>query len=171
MKIELTLDDPNRLIAEVQRLFAERGGRLQEIPEIAIRKGVFMLQALVQKHVPKATSTYARNVVGTVRRIANDLVEGKVGTFVLYAEFLERGTGRFGPFGRPFEIRAKRAKALFWGQRVGGSVRDPKAQLLFRRKVTIQGMKPRAPFQKAIKEFLPRFVALIEAELAKGVTA
>jgi hypothetical protein len=37
--------------------------------------------------------------------------------------------------------------------------------------VRVQGMKPRAPFAKAMAKFLPRYVQIIEQELARETAA
>ena len=64
-----------------------------------------------------------------------------------YAEFVHEGTGIYGPLKRPFIVRARRAKALAFMGKAGSMV--------FRRQVTIQGMRPRPFLAEAARRVLP----------------
>lgn len=154
-------DDPNKLVTQVTELLRERGQAIRRVPDRAIRRGVFELLGEVQKLVPKKTSTLVRSITAAVNRISADVIEGKVGSFLEYARFIEEGTGVYGPKGQPITIVAKNKKALFWG------AQNAKGGPLMARRVVIQGIKPRAPFATAVGAFLPRYLQIIEEELAK----
>ena len=188
MSVELKWDDPNLLLQNVQQMLAARGTAIRAVPNLAIRKGVIILTGMVKDVAPKKTSTFARSVIGLVKKISEDLVEGIVGSPMAYARYLEEGTGIYGPKGRPFVVEAKPGKTLFWGQRASMGTRlsdraslyrtsatksgvttvaSKGTDLVFRKRVTIQGMRARAPFAKAIAAFLPRYLELVESELAR----
>ena len=188
MSVELTWEDPNLLLQQVQQMLIARGSEIRAVPNTAIRKGVIILTGMVKDLAPKKTSTFVRSINGVVRKITEDLIEGMVGSPMSYARYLEEGTGIYGPKGKPFTVEAKPGKSLFWGQRSAFATRvsDRKAlfrtsstksgvttvagkgeDLVFRKRVTIQGMRARAPFARAIAAFLPRYVELLEADLAK----
>jgi hypothetical protein len=195
MSVEMKWDDPNQLLQNVQQLLAARGTAIRAVPNSAIRKGVIILTGMVKDIAPKKTSTFARSVIGLVKKIGEDLVEGVVGSPMAYARYLEEGTGIYGPKGKPFVVEAKPGGTLFWGKLNGiaGSGRAAYSRLsdrkevfrtsstksgfttnqsrsegfIFRKRVTIQGMRARAPFAKAIAAFLPRYLELVEQELAR----
>ena len=70
----------------------------------------------------------------------------------------------FGPKDQPITIVAKNAQGLFWG------AFDGKGNALIRKKVIVQGMKPRPTFATAITQFLPRYQQIIQDHLS-GVAA
>ena len=154
-------DNPDKVLAEVRTMLGDRVAGMKAVPERAIRRGTAELLKLVQKYAPKKTSTLVRSLTMVVEKIAEDLVEGRVGTWLDYGRYLEEGTGIFGPKKRAITIIANKKKALYWG----GSDEDGDA--LIRKRVVVKGIKPRGYFAKAIAEFLPRFVAIIEEELAR----
>lgn len=165
MSISFEWNNPNQVIAEVRRLLDARGQAIRRVPERAVRRGTFELLKLVQQEVPKATTTLVKSITAVVTRISADLVEGKVGTWIEYARYLEEGTGVYGPRKRPITIVARRRRGLFWG------AYDEHDDPIVRKRVTIQGMKPRAPFAKAMALFLPRYIEIIEQELAREASA
>ncbi len=159
--VEFRWDNPNQVVAQVRQMLEERGQAIRRVPEMAVRRGTFELLKLVQEETPKVTSTLVRSLTAVVNKIAADVIEGKVGTWLEYARYVEEGTGIHGPKKQPILVTAKQAKALFWGGY------DKDGEPVFRRRVTIKGMKPRAPFGKAMARFLPRYIEIIEQELAR----
>lgn len=118
---------------------------------------------MVQDLAPKKTSTFVRSLTAVVEKISDDITQGRVGSGVEYARYLEEGTGVHGPKGQPITILPKGKKALFWG------AFDGKGNALIRRKAIVQGMKPRAPFGTAIARFIPRYEVIVRDELRKGL--
>ncbi|MGE5487567.1 MAG: HK97 gp10 family phage protein [bacterium] len=165
MSIQFEWDNPNRVVAEVTRMLNDRGRAIRAIPDRAVRRGTFELLKLVQTKVPKVTSTLVRSITAVVKRISADVVEGKVGTWLEYARYVEYGTGIYGPLKRPITIAAKNKRGLFWG------AYDEDGKPIVRRRVQIKGMKPRSPFGQAVAEFLPRYIEIIQQELAREATA
>ena len=165
MKIEFEFTNEQGLRAELDRVLRERGGAIRRVPASALRRGTFELLVMVQDLAPKKTATFVRSITAVVEKISADLSQGKVGSHLEYARYLEEGTGVFGPKGQPFQILPSAKKALFWGAFDGGG------RALIRKSVIIQGMKPRAPFGTAIARFIPRYEAIIQEELAKGLAA
>jgi hypothetical protein len=161
MILELKWDDPNATFLRVQQMLRDRGEAIARVPDRAIRRGTFELLALVQQRVPKKTTALVKSLQAVVQKISADLLEGKVGSHLHYAKYVERGTGVHGPSGKPFSIVARHKKALFWGAYDGGG------KPIFRRRAVVQGMKPRAPFRLALAQFLPRYLEIIQQELAK----
>jgi hypothetical protein len=161
MKVEFEWKDPNLVLSQVQKMLVERGERIARVPERALRRGTFELLKLVQAEVPKLTSTLVRSITATVNRISADMIEGRVGTWLVYARYLEEGTGIYGPKKKPILITARNKKGLFWG------AHDAEGRAIVRRSVLSPGMKPRAPFAKAMANFLPRYQQIILEELAR----
>lgn len=158
-------DNPDALLAQVRSLIQDRAGQIRRVPERAIQRGCFELLRLIQQKAPKKTSTLVRSLHVVIRRLTEDLIEGKVGTWLAYARYLEEGTGLYGPRKQAITIVPKAKKALFWGGY------DAKGNALVRRRAVVKGIKPRGYFAAAIAEFLPRYVQIIEDELAKGQAA
>jgi len=161
MKIEFHWQDPDSLLKEVTRALRAQGVKLQRIPEMAVRRGAFELQARIQANVPKKTGTLVRNIGVRIERAAGGVVIASVGTHMQYAPFIEYGTGLFGPMKREILITAKSKKGLFWG------AYDRDGRPIVRRSVRIRGMKPRAPFGQAVRDFLPRYQEIIRQELER----
>lgn len=161
MTLEFNLDDPKALAEQLDAVLQDRAGAIRRVPASAIRQGVFELLALIQRRVPKKTATLVRSITAIVVKVSEDVIEGKVGTPLQYAKFLEEGTGIYGPKQQPITIVAKNRKALFWGayDGLGGP--------LFRTRVIVKGIKARHNFAKAIAEFLPRYQQIIEQHLAQ----
>lgn len=157
--------DPDQLLARVRRMLEDRAGAMRAIPARAVRRGTFELLRMVQAQAPKKTGTLARSLHAQVQEFSLDFVEGRVGTWLEYARYLEEGTGVFGPLRRPIVIVPKAKQALFWG------AFDGDGKPIVAKRVTIQGIKPRAYFAQAIIEFLPRYVRIIEEEIARETTA
>ena len=162
--MSLEWQNPNRVLAELRRLLAEGGQRISRIPESAIRRATFELQARVKDLVPKKTATLARSISAVVERQSGGILVGRVGTHLKYAQFLEYGTGLYGPEQREIVITARNRKGLFWG--AFGQDGRP----IIRRQVRIKGMKPRASFGTAVTAFLPRYLEIVQQELAKAAS-
>jgi Bacteriophage HK97-gp10, putative tail-component len=154
-------DNPNALLAQVRSMLESRGGQIRAIPDRAIRRGAFELLRLIQQKAPKKTGTLVRSLHADIRQLTADLLEARVGTWLEYARWLEEGTGIYGPAKRPIVIVPKSKKALFWGGY------DENGGPLIRRRAVVKGIKPKGYFAEAIAEFLPRYVQIIEEELAK----
>ena len=158
--IEFAWQDPNRLLSQVRKLLEAQNTRIKRVPEMAIRSAAFELQARVMERLPKKTSTLVRSVSVRFERPATEVFVARIGTHMAYARYIEEGTGVHGPKARPIVIVAKNKKALFWGAK-------RKGKFVFRRRVTVQGMKPRPVWAQQTKAFLPRYSEIIRRELAK----
>jgi Bacteriophage HK97-gp10, putative tail-component len=156
MPIDFQFEDADTLTAQLNEILAARGAEIKAVPVSALRQGIFELLALCQEIAPKKTSTFVRSITAVVIRISEDASEGKVGSPLEYARYLEEGTGVFGPKGQPITIVAKNAKGLFWG------AYDGKGNALIRKKVIVQGMKARPTFSTAIAQFLPRYQQIVQ---------
>jgi len=159
--MEFDWKNPDEVAAEVERRLRARGAALRRIPERAVRRATFELLALVQRLVPKATSTLVRSITAKVERPAPGLVEGRVGTWLEYAPWVEEGTGIYGPRREPILILPKRKRALFWG------AVDASGKPVIRKKALVRGMRPRRPFGRALRQFVPRYVRIIEQEIER----
>lgn len=159
--IQFEWDNPNALLAQVRSLLEDRAGHIRKVPNRAIQRGAFELLRLVQQKAPKVTGTLVRSLHVDIRQLTADLIEGRVGTWLAYARYLEEGTGIHGPRKQPILITAKAQRALFWG------AYDEHGKPFIRRSVMVQGIKPRGYFAEAIGEFLPRYVQIIEEEIAR----
>jgi hypothetical protein len=162
MPTNFSWDDPNALFLEVDKMLKTQGTKIRAVPERAVRRGTIELMRLIQAKMPKKTSTLVRSVNFVVRRISADLVEGVVGTPLAYAQFVEEGTGIYGPKRTPIIIMAKNRQALWWG------AFNEKGKKLMVTRVTNPGMKAQHPFALAVAEFLPRYTEIINEELAKA---
>lgn len=158
--------DPNRLLDEVTRLLAERGAAIRSIPGRAVRRGAPELTALIKEETPKVTSTLVRTINFTIEEPGGGVVIARVGTHMRYARFVEEGTGIYGPKKQPIVIEARNKKALFWGL-YEPNPKTGKDEPVFRRRVVVKGMKPRRMFGKGVERFLPRYVAIVNEEIAR----
>ena len=162
MPIKFEWDNPNQIYIQLENLLKQQGQQIQQVPERAIRRGIFELLKLVQDNVPKKTATLVRSLTAVVLRISNDLVEGTVATHIEYARYLEEGTGVYGPAKRPIVIIPKNKKALFWGAYGAGG------KPIMARRIVQQGIKPLAPFATALATFLPRYAQIVQEELERA---
>lgn len=158
-------DNPAKLLDQVTKMLEERSAKFERIPERAVRRAAPELQARVMALTPKRTSTLVRSIGFRVDRNADGSVTAVVGTPMAYAPFVEYGTGIYGPERRPILITAKQKRGLFWG------AYDAKGNPIIRRSVRIQGMKPRAMFGQAVRDFLPRYEEIIRQELVREATS
>lgn len=165
MPTEFQFDDPDALSAQLNGLLKDRGAAIGRVPVSALKRGVFEFLALVQDFAPKKTSTYVRSITALIERISDNINEGRVGTPLEYARFLEEGTGIYGPRAQAITILPKNRKALFWG------AFDGNGKALIRKRAMVQGMQARAPFANAIRQFIPRYEEIMREELAKGIAA
>jgi hypothetical protein len=165
MSTELQWKDPNAILREIRRTLQAQGQRIANVPAMAVRNATFELQALVQQLAPKRTSTLARSITAKVELAADGTVTGRVGTHLQYAPWVEEGTGIYGPQKREIVVTARNRKGLFWG------AYDQDGRPIIRRQVRIKGMKPRAMVGRATAQFLPRYLEIIQRELAKEAQA
>lgn len=153
--------DPQALARQVRRMLEDSAGRVRRVPDRAIRRGCFELLRMIQDRAPKRTGTLVRSLHVEIQQLTADLIEGKVGTWLAYARALEEGTGLYGPRKQAVLITASSRKALYWG------AYDEHGKPWIRKRVVVKGIKPRGYFAAAIVEFLPRYIQIIEDELAK----
>lgn len=162
--LQFAWQDPNKLLQQVRTLLEKQSIRIKRIPEAAIRNAAFELHSRVMQRLPKKTSTLVRSVTTRFERPTPGVFAARIGTHMAYARYIEEGTGIYGPKARPIVIVAKNKKALFWGAKLNG-------KFIFRRRVTVQGMKPRPVWAQQTAAFLPRYAEIIRRELAKEASA
>lgn len=179
--MRLEWENPERLMQQVKSLLSEQAGRIRQVPDRAVIRGTYELLAAVKRAAPKKTGTFARTLNAKLER-RPDGIQGVVGTWMQYAPYLEYGTGLYGPHKKAFVVKAVNARALRFPAGAVGSTIATRRPLyrgrgggvtvdrpfVFRKQVTIRGMKPRAPFGKAMALFVPRFAQMIEEELARA---
>ena len=165
MSVVIQFQDANKFLAEVLKTLQENGRKISRVPLRAVRRGTFALLASIQRNTPKKTSTLVRSLTGEVRETSSTLITGHVGTPLKYARYVEEGTGVFGPRKQPITIMAKNRKALNWG-----AFDEKTGKPIFRRQVVIQGMKPQRMFAKGAADFVPKYLNIIDEELAKETT-
>jgi hypothetical protein len=95
-------------------------------------EAVAFLEREVKERTPHRTGHLARTIHGEVIEKGMPLVKGVVGHQAKYGDFVERGTGVYGPSGRTFVIRLKE------------------------KKVTQKGFPGRFMFKRALTEAWPR---------------
>lgn len=161
--------NPDKLFSQVRAMLAEREKAIARIPEMAVRSGAFELLATIQAKLPKKTSTLVRNTRVQFERPAPEVFQARIGSHMAYAPYVEYGTGIYGPKGKP--IVPVRAKALAWPAPGFVTGRWAKRKTVFsdpwivRR--SVKGMKPRPVYAESIARFLPRYIEIIQRELAK----
>ena len=160
-------NDPNRLLDEVTKLLAEKGKRISEIPGRAVRRAAPELTAMVKDKTPKVTSTLVRTINFVIQEPGGGVVIARIGTHMKYAQYVEFGTGVHGPLKRPIVIEARNKKALFWNFYLPNE-KSGKDEPVFRKRVTIQGMKPRKMFAESSQDFMPRYLEIIRQEQARA---
>jgi len=170
MSLKLEWDNPERLLLQVTRLLREKRDAIKRVPKSAVQQGTALLLSILKRRSgPTPIGKYpawTKRKGGTLVKSMNMEVvdqpdggsEGRVGTFIKYAPFLEEGTGIYGPRHQPFFVRSRRG--LFWG-----AIDERTGKGIVRRKVKILGMQPRAMFAKASAEFLPKFPLIVERAL------
>jgi hypothetical protein len=154
--------NPNQFLAAMLKAMNEDGLRIKQVPKRAVRRGTFKLLALVQRFWPKRTSTGVRSTSAEVTDISDTLIEGRVGSSVKYARYVEEGTGVHGPRKQPITIMAKSKKALFWGATDAATGRP-----VFRRQSIVQGMKPVGMFAKGAAALAIEYPRIVEEELRR----
>jgi hypothetical protein len=162
--MEFAWDNPNQVQRQVRELLAERSVRIAEIPPKAVRLGTFQLLADVKAEVPKKTSTLARSWTAQVDQETQVVTEGRVGSPLPYARYVNEGTGIFGPKKSPIVPRTARALRLPFVEARGGATK-----VMFRR--SIKGMPATHYFDTAFRNFVPRWLVIIENQVAKEATA
>lgn len=160
--IQFAWQDPNKLLRQVRTLLETQNIRIKRVPELAIRNAAPELQSRIQMALPKKTSTLVRSVSVRFDRPTPSVLRARIGSHMVYAAYVEYGTGVFGPKAKPIVIVAKNRKALAWASR---------GKMVFRKRVTIQGMKPRPVYAQQTAAFMPRYTDIIRRELAKEGTA
>jgi hypothetical protein len=162
-------ENPDRLFSQVRAMLVGRGKGMARIPEMAVRSGAFELLAMIQAKLPKKTATLVRNTTVQVERPSPDVYQARIGSHMSYAPYVEYGTGIYGPKGKP--IVPVRAKALAWPapSLLSGGWAKRKTVLSEERIIrrSVKGMKPRPAYAESIARFLPRYIDIIQRELAK----
>lgn len=143
-------DNSAQLLDQLTKLLEERAEKFARIPARAVERAAPELQARVMALTPKKTSTLVRSIGFRVDRNSDGTVTAVVGTNMAYAPFVEFGTGIYGPKRRPILVLTQK-----------------KGNPIIRRTIKIQGMKPRAMFGQAVRDFLPRYEEIIRQELAR----
>ena len=125
MALEVTVNGLSDLIKDVKR----SGGDAKPLVRAALNNSTNKIQHNIRQLVPKKTRTLNNSILTQV-----DYPEGKVQVQEKYGEYVEYGTGIYGPNGQP--IRPKTKKALYFkvaGQPVfARSVKGQKAQPFFK---------------------------------------
>jgi HK97 gp10 family phage protein len=118
--------------------------------------------------VPVSTGRLQTSITHQVTSLG-DRVEGRVGTNVVYAPYVELGTGVYGPSGKP--IRPKNKKILAWvisGPRPttpeGWKKAQAEGRAIFAKEV--KGMRPRPFLMPALNENLSKLVDILKKELS-----
>jgi hypothetical protein len=158
--MEFAWDNPNQVQSQVREFLAARSVRIAEIPPKAVRLGTFQLLSDVKAEVPKRTSTLARSWTAQVDSASQVVTEGRVGSPLAYARYVNEGTGIFGPKKSPIVPRTARALKLPFVESRGGATKT-----MFR--MSIKGMKATHYFDTAFRQFVPRWLVIIENQVAK----
>lgn len=138
-------------------------GRFRHAPEIvrdetrkAMTRAALEVEGEAKGRAPKKTGTLRRSLHSEVQVLAGE-VRGLVGTDLVYAPYVEFGTGVYhepDPH-EPWEVTPKQAKALAFKVPTGvdpmtGRASRNKATVIVRR-VVIQGMRARPYLAKAFE--------------------
>lgn len=113
--------------------------------------GALEIRNEARTRVVRRTSNLMRNINAVVTKSNATEVEVEIGPSVKYGEYVEKGTGVYGPNRKPFVVKVKTAKALRWITAQGIAIskagkvskRSAGNKYAFAKEVTIQGMKPR----------------------------
>lgn len=132
MPLVVEVEGLNELIAAAER----EGANAQPLMKAAITNSVNRIQSNARALAPHRTGTLQRSILTNV-----DYPKGEVTVNEKYGEWIENGTGIYGPTGQ--RITPKKAKALAW-MGAGGMV--------FAR--SIKGMKARPFFKPGIQNSL-----------------
>ena len=135
--------------------------------EAQMRKGILAVEGEIRRVTPTKTGLLRRSITSLVTRHGNTIT-GVIGTAIFYGEYLEMGTGLYGPLHHL--IVPRKAKALRFPMpgspnfTLAGRQRSGKAgqgaQYVFVR--SVKGIKPRHFFTIGMAAGLPGY----EAELA-----
>ncbi len=137
MAVTYTVEIPQ--LPALQRAFRQAPEIVAREVEGAINRSLVGYQATARQLAPINSGLLRRSIAIEPARRRGSTIEGSVGTGLRYAIFQERGTGIYGPAGRP--IRPRRAKMLRF--KVGGRV-------VFAREV--RGSRPRWYFRGAVEQ-------------------
>ncbi|MDP9469054.1 MAG: hypothetical protein M3Q71_00085 [Chloroflexota bacterium] len=137
MAVTYTVEIPQ--LPALQRAFRQSPEIVAREVEGAINRSLVGYQATARQLAPISSGHLRGSIQLEPARRRGNTIEGSVGTVVRYAVFQERGTGIYGPAGRP--IRPRRAKMLRF--KVGGRV-------VFAREV--RGSRPRWYFRGAVEQ-------------------
>lgn len=152
--------DRAEIVRQFRSLLEERRNGLVAIPKRAVRRATYAMLAIAMRLTPKRTGTLVRSEAAVVRT-QQGVTEGVIGTPMVYAPYMEYGTGEFGPKGRPFEVKLRSAKALYWG------AADAEGNPVFARRTVVRGAKPQRMFAGALEEVTPKFLEWVRQELAR----
>jgi len=111
------------------RLTVTNGKKIEEwaagLPDDFARRAALLVGAhalTVEREAKQAApvaSGILKSSIHTQMQYDPDRTAARIGTKVHYAPYLEMGTGRWGPRGRPYEITPKRKRALAFVARAG----------------------------------------------------
>jgi len=121
-----------------------------DVGERAMQRAVLLTEGEWKRRAERSRKTghYLRNIYTHVRRFGNR-VEGELGNPLLYAGYLERGTGLYGPANRWIVPKSK--KAMRWPQ--AGS---PGFTLAGRQRSGRAGEGARYTFARRVRGIRPR---------------
>lgn len=128
-------------LSDLMTDIAAAGGNAKGLVKAAITNSVIKSQSEMRSLAPHRTGTLQRGILAEVKYPV-----GVVSVTEKYGEYIEEGTGIYGPKKAPFKITAKRGKAL--KMMIGG-------QLVFRRSVMSKGMKAQPFFVPGYEKALP----------------
>jgi HK97 gp10 family phage protein len=148
----ITIEAPN--LKELQEDFKKVGEEAPQRLKFGLSQFLSMVADTARTTCPVKTGHLQSSITHEITKATKTEVEGRVGSNVLYAPYVELGTGVYGPSKTP--IRPKNKKVLAWvstGARPTTAAGWKQAQLenraVFAREV--RGMRPK-PF------LLPAFI-------------
>lgn len=193
-------------LAEIIRNVEQAGPMIQRELTRAVRRAVLIVEAEAKSLAPRKTGTLQRSLHSEVRGLGRQ-IQGIVGTNLTYAPFVEFGTGIYHEpdAHKPWTVKPVNAKALaipvatgaggaspymlpgkfdakgrqlYRTAKGGSTMSQGRAQnVIFRRSVTIQGMKARSYLVQGFKNkrrdvetVFRQTLADINKSLAKGVS-
>lgn len=146
---------------QVLRALQARAAAIRRIPDRAVRRGAALLMRMVRSNIQIKGLMRSRNLLRAVmmdiQQAGAAITTARVGidaNRAKYAPWLERGTGIYGPLGRPITAKTKKALAFTTADGIP----------LVRR--SVKGIQGRYYFAEAVRDFLPLYMQIIQEELA-----
>ncbi len=159
MTVKFEWDNPNKLVEQVTEMLRAKGRAIARVPEAAVRNAAFELLAILKHKLPKGKTSKLTQTTGVqIDRLSDGTIQARIGTHLQYAPWVEYGTGIYGPLKRRIVARGP------W------PLQQPQLPLVkgkVQYRWSIAGMRPRPVFGQSTIAFLPRYVEIIERELAK----